>query len=78
MDWERLADAVAALREAVPAFRLVLAGGLRATNVGHAMALLDPDVVDVSSGVETAPGLKDPLAVAQFVSAVVTAKGTRT
>lgn len=70
LDWAGLADAVQALRRAVPDFELVLAGGLRADNVAHALALLEPDVVDVSSGVETAPGVKDPMAVEQFVSAV--------
>lgn len=70
LDWHALAGAVQQLRAAVPVFRLILAGGLRPDNVGRAIALLQPDVVDVSSGVESAPGLKDPVAVARFVSAV--------
>lgn len=74
LDWDGLVDAVRALRVAVPAMQLVLAGGLRAANVGRAMALLEPDVVDVSSGVELAPGLKHPKAVEQFVSAVMAAR----
>jgi phosphoribosylanthranilate isomerase len=39
--------------------RLILAGGLRPDNLPEAIGTLDPDVVDVSSGVETAPGIKD-------------------
>ena len=77
LDWTSLADSVAALRVVVPDLQLVLAGGLRSVNVAEAIALLDPDVVDVSSGVETAPGVKDPLAIERFVSAVVAARGTR-
>ena len=76
LDWEGLADAVKQLRAAVPDFEFVLAGGLRAQNVAYAMALLEPDVVDVSSGVETAPGVKDPVAVEAFVTAVSAAKRT--
>jgi phosphoribosylanthranilate isomerase len=77
LDWSGLAGAVASLRRAVPHLQLVLAGGLRADNVAHAMALLEPDVVDVSSGVEYAPGVKDPAAIARFVSAVSAAKESR-
>lgn len=77
LDWSGLSGAVASLRRAVPQLQLVLAGGLRADNVAHAMALLEPDVVDVSSGVEYAPGVKDPAAIARFVSAVSAAKESR-
>ncbi len=75
LDWSGLAAAVARLRTAVPGVRVVLAGGLRPSNIADAIRLLAPDVVDVSSGVETAPGVKDPAAVEQFVTAVHAAMG---
>jgi phosphoribosylanthranilate isomerase len=50
--------------------RIVAAGGLRPENVAQAAAILRPDAVDVSSGVERAPGEKDPEAVRAFVRAV--------
>ncbi len=48
---------------------LVLAGGLSAHNVASAIAAVQPDGVDVSSGVEEAPGVKSPAAIAAFVAA---------
>jgi phosphoribosylanthranilate isomerase len=50
--------------------RLVVAGGLTATNVGDAIDALSPDVVDVSSGVESSPGIKDHARIAEFIEAV--------
>jgi phosphoribosylanthranilate isomerase len=65
--WEE----VAALRGLVPAgLPLVAAGGMRADNVARAVALLRPDVVDVSSGVESAPGIKDRTAIESFAAAL--------
>ena len=47
--------------------RFALAGGLTPDTVAEAVALLRPTLVDVSSGVERAPGVKDPAAIAEFV-----------
>ena len=49
---------------------LVLAGGLTPDNVGAAIAAVRPDAVDVSTGVESAPGRKDPAKMRAFVEAV--------
>jgi len=49
---------------------LVLAGGLDEHNVGAAIALLQPAAVDVSGGVEQAPGRKDAGKIKRFVAAV--------
>ena len=49
---------------------VVLAGGLTPANVGQAIASGRPDAVDVSSGVERAPGRKDIDQVAAFCRAV--------
>jgi phosphoribosylanthranilate isomerase len=53
--------------------RIVLAGGLSPTLVPQAIAALRPDVVDVSSGVESAPGVKDHALMRAFVAAVSSA-----
>ena len=72
VDWERLA---AALESAGRPSRLVLAGGLRPENVAHAVALVAPDVVDVSSGVESSTGIKDHASMRAFAEAA--ARGGR-
>jgi phosphoribosylanthranilate isomerase len=65
IDWARAA-AIAA-REPI-----VLAGGLTPDNVTEAIARVRPYGVDVSSGVETAPGVKSPARVLAFVAAART------
>ena len=47
-----------------------LAGGLNAKNVGQAIRLVRPFAVDVSSGVESAPGIKDEAEIRAFIQSV--------
>ena len=65
-DWEELARELD--RHGRPA-RLVLAGGLRPETVARAIRLVAPDAVDVSSGVERAPGIKDHARMTTFAAA---------
>jgi phosphoribosylanthranilate isomerase len=65
-DWREAGHTTPRAREG----RLVVAGGLTATNVGEAIETLSPDVVDVSSGVESSPGIKDHARIADFIEAV--------
>jgi phosphoribosylanthranilate isomerase len=53
---------------------LILSGGLTERNVGQAITTVAPHAVDVCSGVESAPGVKDRRAVENFVTAVRTPK----
>ena len=62
-----VAAAVAARR------RTILSGGLNAMNVREAIVQVCPDMVDVSSGVESAPGRKDPAKLEAFFAAVAAA-----
>jgi phosphoribosylanthranilate isomerase len=61
-DW----DLLAGRRSSVP---MILAGGLRAENVGAAITIAQPFAVDVASGVESAPGIKDHALMAAFAEA---------
>jgi phosphoribosylanthranilate isomerase len=67
LPWAELAEPLRELRRFK---RIILAGGLRPENVGQAIAALSPDVVDVSSGVESAPGIKDHDRMREFRDAV--------
>jgi phosphoribosylanthranilate isomerase len=62
-DWQALGDPP----DWAPVF---VAGGLNAENVGRAIAALHPFAVDVSSGVESSPGIKNPERMAAFCAAV--------
>lgn len=62
-DWDRAA-------RLAPLTRLVLAGGLTPENVGEAIRRVRPWGVDVSSGVESTRGIKDPERVRAFIAAV--------
>jgi phosphoribosylanthranilate isomerase len=54
--------------------RFMLSGGLSPDNVAAAIEQTHPVAVDVSSGVETAPGVKDPERIRRFLHAAKTAK----
>lgn len=64
-DWNIARAVVAASRG-----NIILAGGLNPDNVGAAVGEVQPFGVDVSSGVESQPGIKDPHRLRQFFAAV--------
>jgi phosphoribosylanthranilate isomerase len=69
-DWELLAER----RSDVP---LILAGGLRPENVHEAVEVAHPFAVDVASGVEAEPGIKDHERMAAFMEEAQRASGAR-
>ncbi|MBI2570932.1 MAG: phosphoribosylanthranilate isomerase [Candidatus Schekmanbacteria bacterium] len=66
VDWELLA----ARRDAWRDRYVILAGGLRPDNVREAVLGVEPAAIDVSSGVESRPGRKDPQKLAALMAAV--------
>jgi phosphoribosylanthranilate isomerase len=66
-DWQTAASSIQKLSERC---KLILAGGLNPASVGGGMRLLRPWGVDVASGVERAPGKKDPVKLRAFIAAV--------
>jgi phosphoribosylanthranilate isomerase len=67
-DWHIAIPVVEKLKQA--GLKVVVAGGLSPDNVGEAISILHPWGVDVVSGVEAAPGKKDPEKVRAFVRVV--------
>ena len=65
--WDRFSGAFEQLREHT---KLVVAGGLTPENVRDAIGFHAPEIVDVSSGVEISPGVKDPAKMKAFAEAV--------
>ncbi|HLY52570.1 MAG TPA: hypothetical protein VKQ31_06135, partial [Steroidobacteraceae bacterium] len=59
----------AAARRLAARTELILAGGLDGANVAAAVVAVRPFGVDVSSGVEARPGVKNPLKILEFVAA---------
>jgi phosphoribosylanthranilate isomerase len=72
-DWAACAD----IRKSIAPTPLILSGGLRPENVQLAIATVAPFCVDVSSGVESAPGVKDAAKVKAFVNNANEAEATR-
>ncbi len=58
------------VRQAISPKPLILAGGLNPQNVGRAIQMVQPYAVDVSTGVESSPGIKDPKKVSEFIESV--------
>lgn len=68
----RISDWSVAMR-AAKSHRVILAGGLTPENVGEAMLTVRPYAVDVASGVESRPGIKDPGKLREFFAEVARA-----
>ena len=62
-DWSLCRD----IRDAIAPTPLILSGGLNPENVETAIRTVNPFAVDASSGVESAPGVKDPVKVAELI-----------
>ena len=67
IDW----DLAAGFVSVHPEKRVILAGGLKPDNVASAVAKVHPHAVDTASGVESAPGAKDPAKVRELITAAL-------
>ena len=67
IDW----DLAAGFVSSHPEKRVILAGGLKPDNVASAVAKVHPHAVDTASGVESAPGAKDPAKVRELITAAL-------
>jgi phosphoribosylanthranilate isomerase len=65
-DWKKLSTVIKDMK----INKFVLSGGLTPENVSEAIRLLRPFAVDVSSGVEVSPGIKDSAKINMFINAV--------
>lgn len=73
-DWKRAAELV---QRAHVSCKVIVAGGLRPGNVAEAIRVFRPYGVDVASGVEERPGVKDPEKLRQFIAAARGAAAVR-
>ena len=69
IEWRQAATIAAVYRDK-PRPKVILSGGLTPDNVAQAIGIVKPYAVDVNSGVEASPGIKDPDKVRRFVAAV--------
>lgn len=68
-NWSAARAVLQTVRGANGKMNVILAGGLHAENVSEAIQILEPWGVDVASGVEAAPGRKDPQRLERFIAA---------
>lgn len=62
-DWNRIPDSI-------PREKLILAGGINPDNVQEALKRVAPAIIDVASGAERAPGIKDPRKIKYLVNQI--------
>lgn len=65
-NWQRFLDCTVLYQHK----RWILAGGLAPANIAKALSFTQAEMVDVNSGIESAPGIKDPAKMREFFAAV--------